>query len=89
MNAEWYNKLARLCEEDKRLGTIEYRQIEIIAEFIAKEDAALRARVEALEAIVKDFEHIEDDEARWYCPDCHFTQPKHAPHCRIAAALKA
>lgn len=34
---EWYNKLARMAEDDKRLGTLEYRQIQIIAEFIAKE----------------------------------------------------
>ena len=37
---EWYKKIARFCEDDKRLGSIEYRQIEIIAEFVAKEEAA-------------------------------------------------
>jgi hypothetical protein len=37
---EWYNKLARHCEETKMLGTIEYRQIELLAEFVANEEAA-------------------------------------------------
>ena len=37
---EWYNKLARHCEDTPALGGIQYKQIELIAEFIAKVEAA-------------------------------------------------
>ncbi len=37
---EWYNKLARHCEDTKQLGSIQYKQLELLAEFIAKEEAA-------------------------------------------------
>lgn len=37
---EWYNKIVRFAEDNPKLGSIQYKQIEIIAEFIAKEEAA-------------------------------------------------
>ena len=37
---EWYNKLARHCEDTTALGGIQYKQIELLAEFVAKVEAA-------------------------------------------------
>jgi len=37
---EWYGKLARYCEDTQSLGGIQYKQIELLAEFIAKVEAA-------------------------------------------------
>ena len=37
---QWYNKIARFAEDNPKLGNIQYGQIEIIAEFVAKESAA-------------------------------------------------
>ncbi len=52
--------------------------------------SALRARVEALEWVVKRLEYIEEYPAEeMLCPICRGEKPTHYEDCELVAALKA
>ncbi len=63
---------------------------EYIADNASAELSALRARVEALEWVVKRLEYIEEYPAEeMLCPICRGEKPTHYEDCELVAALKA